>query len=143
VSIRQIIPDIFGLCSFALSRLCVESVKVVKVVMAKNHPCNLLTMNGVKPSQGKSNQLRQGVKVAGTAANFAGLGIDQSGKQVNASSELAMLIISHLISDHLNLSHIKNIIFIASRLTRHLIAFYSRLCRTRQKMRENLSAPQQ
>jgi hypothetical protein len=42
---------------FAPSRLAVETVKVVKVAMAKNHLCNWLTMNGVKPSQGKSNQL--------------------------------------------------------------------------------------
>jgi len=35
-------------------------------------------MNGVKPSQGKSNQLRQGVKVVVKAAKIAGLGSDFS-----------------------------------------------------------------
>jgi len=51
-----------------------DAVKVVKVVVAKNHPCKWLTLNGVKPSQGKSNQLDRGVKVQGWAAKFARLG---------------------------------------------------------------------
>jgi hypothetical protein len=52
---RQIFPDIFGPCGLATSRLCVKSVKVVKVTMPKNGHCKCLMVNAVKPSQGKSN----------------------------------------------------------------------------------------
>jgi hypothetical protein len=45
----------------------------VKVVGMQNRTCKSLMLNGVKPSQGKSNQLRQRVTVVAKAANFAGL----------------------------------------------------------------------
>ena len=54
---RQTDYRAFELCASATSRLCVNPVKVVKVVKPKNRPCNPLMVNGVKPSQGKSNQL--------------------------------------------------------------------------------------
>jgi len=77
------------------------AVKVVKVVRVKNRTCNLLIVNGVKPSQGKSNQLGRGVKAAGQAAKFAG-------------RKSAELMLSHFVSDHLSSSQIKNIIFFAT-----------------------------
>jgi hypothetical protein len=54
------------------------AVKVVKAVRAKSHPCNPLMVNAVKPSQGKSNQLPQRVKVAAKAAKIAGSGSGKS-----------------------------------------------------------------
>jgi hypothetical protein len=45
-------------------------------------------MNGVKPSQGKSNQLARGVKVVAKAAKFAGLGNDQSWQKVKLAGGL-------------------------------------------------------
>ena len=45
-------------------------------------------MNGVKPSQGKSNQFNQAVKVVAKPAKFAGLGTDQSWQEVNLAGEL-------------------------------------------------------
>ena len=54
------------------------TVKAVKIVMVKNCPCKSLILNGVKPGQGKSNQLGRGVKVVGQAAKFAGLGSGNS-----------------------------------------------------------------
>jgi hypothetical protein len=70
------------------SRFAVKVVKVVKVVIAKNHPCKWLTMNGVKPSQGKSNQLAWRVKVVPKAAKIAGLGSDKRWQKVSLVGEL-------------------------------------------------------
>ena len=80
--------DTFRLCALASLRLCVKEVKVVKVVMAKNDHCKWLTMNGVKPSQGKSNQLASRVKVVPKAAKIAGLRSDKRWQKVNLAGEL-------------------------------------------------------
>jgi hypothetical protein len=80
--------DTFRLCALASLRPCVRPVKVVKVVERKKHPCKSLIMNGVKPSQGKSNQFSRGVKVVAKAAKIAGLETDQSWQQVNLAGGL-------------------------------------------------------
>ena len=64
-------------------------VKPVKVERAKNRPCNPLMVKGVKPSQGKSNQLGLGVKVAGQVAKIAGLVSGQSWQYVTPAGRLA------------------------------------------------------
>jgi hypothetical protein len=60
----------------------------VKVASPKNNPCKRLTMNGVKPSQGQSNQLARRVKMVAQAAKFAGLGNEQSWQKVNLAGGL-------------------------------------------------------
>jgi hypothetical protein len=72
----------------AFGRLRVAITRGVKVVRAKNHSCKCLIVNGVKPGQGKSNQLCQRVKVADWAAKFAGLGSEQRWQEVNLAGEL-------------------------------------------------------
>jgi hypothetical protein len=96
-SIRWAASNTFGLCAFVASRLGVEihgiiqlgAVKVVKVAAVKNHSCNLLMVNGVKPGQGESNQLAWGVKAAGRAAKSAGLGNEKCRKWVNSIASQA------------------------------------------------------
>jgi hypothetical protein len=59
-SIRQTVPDAFGLCAFVASRLCVEihatiQLCAVKVATLKSHTRNQLMLNALKPGQTQSN----------------------------------------------------------------------------------------